>query len=105
MKDKAPANWIKQVGPFHLSDKGGVAVEMIQSSPTGQEDKAVKTYFRDYKVLEFILDNQLACREFLVSAKEQAEKHDEVKVQTKLVRKLERAGITIEELAALMGKR
>lgn len=104
MENKTPANWVKQVGPFSISEKGAVKVEMIVNQDEGQEARVMPTFFRDYRVLEFILDNHLACREFIAQAKVIADKHYETKAQAKVLKKLQRAGLSLEDLQLLMGK-
>lgn len=102
MENKTPANWVKQVGPFSISEKGAVKIEMIQNQDEGQEARVMSTFLRSYQVLEFILDNHLACREFIAQAKVIADKHYETKAQTKVLKKLQKAGLSLEDLQVLL---
>lgn len=102
---KAPANWIFTNGPFSISEKGGVKIEMINTADDASEDGQVKsrsTFLRSYHVLEFILNNALQCRELIEQAKTQEQTHVGSKAKTTLLRKLNKAGLTLEQLEMLL---
>lgn len=109
-QDKKPANWNVQVGPFSLSDKGGIRVEQInvEGESGVSEDGQTKvrtTYLRSYHVLEFILNNTLQCRELIEQAKAQEAKHSETKSKQKVLRKLNKAGLSLEDLEMLLASK
>ena len=102
---KTPANWIFSNGPFSISEKGGVKMEMVNTADDGAEDGQVKTrstFLRSYHVLEFILNNAIQCRELIEQAKQQETAHVGTKTKQVLLKKLNRAGLTLEQLEVLL---